>query len=170
MAQRPGARKNTPSRPASASESRQGECEPRNVLNLARQCQRKSTKIFELRLPGWRPPAPFWPWYDVWSGKRDSNPRPSAWKADALATELLPLSIANQFRGLAGESERTCASGDAVESWWGEEDSNLRSTTAADLQSAPFDRSGISPQEIRLYSSPGALFLELAKGFEPPTG
>jgi hypothetical protein len=26
-----------------------------------------------------------------WSGKRDSNPRPSAWKADALATELLPL-------------------------------------------------------------------------------
>jgi hypothetical protein len=27
----------------------------------------------------------------IWSGKRDSNPRPSAWKADALATELLPL-------------------------------------------------------------------------------
>ena len=26
-----------------------------------------------------------------WSGKRDSNPRPSAWKADALATELFPL-------------------------------------------------------------------------------
>jgi hypothetical protein len=24
------------------------------------------------------------------SGKRDSNPRPSAWKADALSTELLP--------------------------------------------------------------------------------
>src|SRR5262245_21038444 len=28
-----------------------------------------------------------------WSGKRDSNPRPSAWKADALATELFPLRI-----------------------------------------------------------------------------
>jgi hypothetical protein len=28
---------------------------------------------------------------EEWSGKRDSNPRPSAWKADALATELLPL-------------------------------------------------------------------------------
>src|SRR5262245_15108023 len=27
---------------------------------------------------------------ELWSGKRDSNPRPSAWKADALATELLP--------------------------------------------------------------------------------
>ena len=26
----------------------------------------------------------------MWSGKRDSNPRPSAWEADALPTELLP--------------------------------------------------------------------------------
>ena len=26
----------------------------------------------------------------VWSGRRGSNPRPSAWKADALPTELLP--------------------------------------------------------------------------------
>ena len=25
-----------------------------------------------------------------WSGRRDSNPRPSAWKANALSTELLP--------------------------------------------------------------------------------
>jgi hypothetical protein len=24
--------------------------------------------------------------YRTWSGKRDSNPRPSAWKADALAS------------------------------------------------------------------------------------
>ena len=28
------------------------------------------------------------------SGKRDSNPRPSAWEADALPTELLPHSFA----------------------------------------------------------------------------
>ena len=27
------------------------------------------------------------------SGKRDSNPRPSAWVADALPTELLPHSF-----------------------------------------------------------------------------
>ena len=27
---------------------------------------------------------------DGWSGRRDSNPRPSAWEADALPTELLP--------------------------------------------------------------------------------
>ncbi len=26
-----------------------------------------------------------------WSGKRDSNPRPLAWEANALPTELLPL-------------------------------------------------------------------------------
>ena len=25
-----------------------------------------------------------------WSGRRDSNPQPSAWKADALPIELLP--------------------------------------------------------------------------------
>ena len=37
----------------------------------------------------------------VWSGRRDSNPRPSAWKADALPAELLSR-------------------------WWGEQDSNLR--------------------------------------------
>jgi hypothetical protein len=29
------------------------------------------------------------------SGKRDSNPRPSAWKANALSTELFP-----QFTGV----------------------------------------------------------------------
>ena len=29
----------------------------------------------------------------IWSGKRDSNPQPSAWKADALAIELLPLFV-----------------------------------------------------------------------------
>jgi hypothetical protein len=29
----------------------------------------------------------------TWSGKRDSNPRPRAWKARALPTELFPLSF-----------------------------------------------------------------------------
>lgn len=29
----------------------------------------------------------------TWSGRRDSNPQPSAWKADALPIELLPLTI-----------------------------------------------------------------------------
>ena len=43
--------------------------------------------------------------FNVWSGGRDSNSRHSAWKADALPTELLPL----------------------VKMEWAEKDSNLRS-------------------------------------------
>ena len=43
-----------------------------------------------------------------WSGKRDSNPRPSAWKADAL-----PLSYSRSNRCTAGR-------------WWRGKDSNLR--------------------------------------------
>ena len=31
------------------------------------------------------------------SGRRGSNPRPSAWKANALSTELLPQFQTNQF-------------------------------------------------------------------------
>ena len=34
-----------------------------------------------------------------WSGKRDSNPQPSAWKADALAVELFP-----HFRGALSQA------------------------------------------------------------------
>ena len=35
--------------------------------------------------------------YKYLSGKRDSNPRPSAWEADALPTELLPHSAKVQL-------------------------------------------------------------------------
>ena len=59
------------------------------------------------------------------SGRRGSNSRPLAWKANALSTELLPL------------LKR-----------WGEQDSNLRRRTPADLQSAPVGHFGISPEEI----------------------
>ena len=65
------------------------------------------------------------------SGRRDSNPRPSAWKANALSTELLPLLYffdSLQWKG------------------WGEQDSNLRRRTPADLQSAPVGHFGISPR------------------------
>ena len=55
------------------------------------------------------------------SGRRGSNPRPSAWKANALSTELLP-----QFL-------------------WAKMDSNHRRRKPADLQSAPFGHSGICP-------------------------
>ncbi len=57
------------------------------------------------------------------SGKRDSNPRPSAWKADAL-----PLSYSR-----------------VEKRWWGGKDSNLRRRTPTDLQSVPFSHSGTSP-------------------------
>ena len=55
------------------------------------------------------------------SGRRNSNPRPSAWKADALPTELLP----QNFVGRAGLEPAKAM--------------------PTDLQSAPFDRFGISP-------------------------
>ena len=38
---------------------------------------------------------------NLWSGRRGSNPRPSAWKADALPTELLPHRIKVEIVGLA---------------------------------------------------------------------
>src|SRR4029079_15733171 len=34
----------------------------------------------------------------VWSGRRDSNPRPSPWQGDALPTEPLPLDDATTLR------------------------------------------------------------------------
>ena len=62
------------------------------------------------------------------SGRRGSNPRPTAWKAVALPTELLPHNLVHLHTF-----------------WWGKKDSNLRRHKSADLQSAPFGRSGISP-------------------------
>ena len=58
-----------------------------------------------------------------WSGRRDSNPRPLAWKANALPTELLPQSIVG---------------GDGFEP---------PKSKTADLQSAPFGHSGIRPNK-----------------------
>ena len=51
-----------------------------------------------------------------WSGKRGSNPRPSAWKADALPSELFP--PLNPKRASWSSRQFIC--------WWGGEDSNLR--------------------------------------------
>src|SRR5215467_38225 len=64
---------------------------------------------------------------NIWSGKRDSNPRPPAWKAGAL-----PLSYSRP-RGIE------------LPRWWGGEDLNLRRLAPADLQSAPFGHLGTSP-------------------------
>ncbi len=66
-----------------------------------------------------------------WSGKRDSNPRRSAWKADALPTELFPRILPRPpFRNYM-----------MVEGG-GFEPPKAEPT---DLQSAPFGRSGTPP-------------------------
>ena len=60
------------------------------------------------------------------SGKRGSNPRPPAWKASALSTELFPQHYFLRWK-------------------WVVMDSNHRSRKTTDLQSAPFGRSGNHP-------------------------
>ena len=67
------------------------------------------------------------------SGRRGSNSRPSAWKADALPTELLPLAYRNQIPILG--LPFTVGRG-------GFEPPKSKTT---DLQSAPFGHFGISP-------------------------
>ena len=44
-----------------------------------------------------------------WSGRRDSNPQPSAWKADALPTELHPLKRRSWCRGQGSNLRRALA-------------------------------------------------------------
>jgi hypothetical protein len=103
-----------------------------------------------------------------WSGKRGSNPRPRAWKARALPTELFPLAnrIINDLLGTWRQPTRELRrfqklspafsvgfycpyrlSSPTAFSWWRGEDSNLRRHKPADLQSAPFGRSGTSPRD-----------------------
>jgi hypothetical protein len=110
-----------------------------------------------------------------WSGKRDSNPRPSAWKADALAAELFPLKPLFDNKMVEGGGFEP------------------PKASPTDLQSVPFDRSGTPPQlrgqGITLDAQPwprsdhdvpapagpcpsqprGWTTAELAKGLEPPT-
>ena len=103
-----------------------------------------------------------------WSGKRDSNPQPSAWKADALAVELFP-----HFRGALSQAsladprasacpvlhrssrQSTCllqprqllaCATLLVQKWWRGVDLNHRSLTTTDLQSVPFGHSGTPPR------------------------
>ena len=89
-----------------------------------------------------------------WSGRRESNPRPTAWKAVTL-----PLSYSRPAREARGESRnskfvtrgnrhpifdfRVSTFGPF---WWTGEGSNLRRPQgSADLQSAAFDHSATCP-------------------------
>src|SRR5690625_988106 len=57
-----------------------------------------------------------------WSGRRDSNPRHSAWEADALPTELLPHSAGSPLLRRLGAAKK--AGGPFF--WWVGLDSNQR--------------------------------------------
>jgi hypothetical protein len=78
------------------------------------------------------------------SGRRVSNPQPPAWKAGALPIELLPLFTKLSFEKLLRPSFAL-----ALKTMWGKMDSNHRSRKTADLQSAPFGHSGITPNKKR---------------------
>ena len=84
-----------------------------------------------------------------WSGRRESNPRPTAWKAVTL-----PLSYSRNFESRKSKFE-TRLSGlptsfefpvSSLQAWWTGEGSNLRRPHgSADLQSAAFDHSATCP-------------------------
>ncbi len=117
-------------------------------------------------LPG---PKPFlWGVCTTWSGRPDSNRRRSAWKADALPTELLPRKDQSRYKCPYGANRDKKPFPE-----WRVVDSNHRRHKPADLQSAPFGHSGNPPEfaiaadrcnEARSERKP-----ELAKGLEPAT-
>ena len=89
-----------------------------------------------------------------WSGRRDSNSRHSAWKADALPTELLPLVDLPRSAGLL----------------WGVIGFEPIQSETTDLQSAPALQLRRTPdkQSALLYETDGRS-VEPMEGFEPPT-
>ena len=100
-----------------------------------------------------------------WSGRRESNPQPTAWKAVTLPLSYSrnPLSIVDfRLRGqhLAYPLNLTMHAPSLLQSsiinrqfinWWTGEGSNLRRPQgSADLQSAAFDRSATCPHPSKL--------------------
>src|SRR6185295_2040286 len=92
--------------------------------------------------------------YRQWSGKRDSNPRHSAWKADALPTELFPHTH-RSWRGLDSNQRRRRAGRFTVCSLW-----PLGYPSACLLSSSL--RRGVRLPDRATYDKPAA-------GFEPAT-
>ena len=124
------------------------------------------------------------------SGRRGSNSLPSAWKADALPNELLPLISdplfkANNpaFQGVSLPQMWGRKTNFLLQrTLWGEKDSNLRTPKRTDLQSVAVGHLAISPiitntpdPEVSFspegdFSTPPRRFkLEPMEGFEPPT-
>ena len=96
-------------------------------------------------------------YYVFWSGKRGSNPQPTAWKAVALAIELFPQVISNAVLNTHMTIYEIFLL-DKLKIAWdiklvaraGFEPAKAEPT---DLQSVPFGHSGISPKSISIYSS-----------------
>ena len=82
------------------------------------------------------------------SGKRGSNPRPPAWKASALSTELFPLVSTFKVGGDGFEPPKA---------------------SPADLQSAPFGHSGNHPYFFMSQCTASLSSVEPLVGFEPTT-
>ena len=75
------------------------------------------------------------------SGRRDSNPRPSAWKANALSTELLPQDGKNWWI----DSSFIYIKNYPLCFFVGSDGFEPPKATPAELQSAPFVHSGNCP-------------------------
>src|SRR5574342_1278600 len=87
-----------------------------------------------------------------WSGKRDSNPRPPAWKAGALPLSYSRVALSHVDRRTRAACPLAASSGSLslfdrppAPRWWRGEDLNPRRRSPADLQSAPFGHLGTSP-------------------------
>ena len=76
------------------------------------------------------------------SGRRESNPRPSAWKADALPIELLPQKLLKRY-----SLTKTLPNDPYIGG--GRRVRTSAGRSPADLQSAPFGHSGIPPKPHR---------------------
>jgi hypothetical protein len=72
-----------------------GDCSTSGTLQ--RSEDNPVNHLLTVEIPVWRTVENCGKLGKIWSGKRDSNPRPSAWKADALATELFPLTLSGSF-------------------------------------------------------------------------
>jgi hypothetical protein len=129
--------------------------EQRNLVIRARGCQREneaSQRFQRFGTPEKRAPRGTRPFREgqSWSGKRDSNPRPSAWKADALAAELFPLKSLPQLKMVEGGGFEP------------------PKASPTDLQSVPFDRSGTPPRNSGDPSSRSAAGKQAGEGTRTP--
>ena len=86
------------------------------------------------------------------SGRRGSNPRPAAWKAAALPTELLPRITIVFYRDEKEQCYCSLQRNEATvlrsATLWGDKDLNLGTPKRTDLQSVAFDHLAISPRQV----------------------